>query len=195
MEAWRWLVQSITTLATPTPPISTWIMASWTSGIGTKMSMHCSLGVSGCDIRECQCHVTVKCWGCWTSNIYQRYCCYIYIYLCIYIIYIYNIQVSLDTWMLPMQIGDAVGTTKMSHKQQGNELLSFLAEVARGNDEQPNKPPWHCLLDANYWYSDQKIEWKSWCGHDSSGPLANLHKLTSIHSYNIQIDIKFHQMA
>jgi len=50
---------------------------------------------------------------------------------------------SLDTWMLPMQIGDAVGTRKMSHKQQGDELLSFLAEVACGNDEHPSRPPWH----------------------------------------------------
>ena len=39
--------------------------------------------------------------------------------------------------MLSMQIGDAVGT----HKQQGDELLSLLAEVACGNDEHPSKPP------------------------------------------------------
>ena len=30
---------------------------------------------------------------------------------------------------------------------------------------------------------------------DSSGPLANLHELTSIHSYNIQIDIEIDQIA
>ena len=64
------------------------------------------------------------------KHISQILLLYIYIYLCVYIynIYIYNIQVSLDTWMLPMQIGDAVGTKKHVSQTAGGMNFSVFSQ-------------------------------------------------------------------